>query len=219
MIKLEFTTVGFNVSDLPKLRGFFSRHFSENIEFHNHLPDGSFSYKYPVIQYRVIKGHPALIGIKEGIELIKSLFFELDELIINERKYQLPEKEIMLKEQELGECEEFISYRFASPWMALNQDNYILYREKNKVEQQQFLKLLLRENLKSLCKGFGYWIEDIENVKVEGYFKEKLVNFKNRKMVCFTGEFTTNFKIPQYLGIGKQSARGFGVVERVEEEG
>ena len=69
MIKLEFTTVRFNVSDLPKLRGFFSSHFSENIEFHNHLPDGSFSYKYPVIQYRIIKGHPALIGVKEGIEV------------------------------------------------------------------------------------------------------------------------------------------------------
>lgn len=218
ILTLVFNTVNFIASDLPKLRGFFATHFPENTEFHNHLPDGSFSYKYPVIQYRIICGHPALIGVKEGIELIKGLFFKLDELIINERKYQLPEKEIMLKEQELGESEEYINYRFSSPWMALNQDNYILYREKNKIEQQQFLKLLLRENLKTLCKGFDYWIADIEQVKVEGYFKEKPVNFKNRKMLCFAGEFTINFQIPQYLGLGKQSARGFGVVEKTNND-
>ena len=215
ILKLVFTTVSFRAGDLPKLRGFFATHFPDNSEFHNHLPDGSCYYRFPVIQYRLIDSRPALIGVKEGIELIKGLFFKLDELIINERKYQLPEKEIVLKEQELGECKEYLNYRFASPWMALNQENYILYRKKNKIEQQQFLKFLLRENLKTLCKGFGYWIEDIDKVKVEGYFKEKLVNFKNRKMVCFAGEFTTNFMLPQYLGIGKQSARGFGVVEKV----
>jgi len=215
VLTLVFNTVRFQASDLPKLRGFFATHFPDDAEFHNHLPDGSFSYKFPVIQYRLIDEHPALIGVKNGIELIKNLFFDLDELIINERVYQLPEKEIMLKDQELGECEDYINYRFVSPWMALNQENYLLYREKDKIEQQQFLKILLRENLKSLCKGFGYWMEDVEKVKVEGYFQEKPVNFKNKKMLCFTGDFMVNFQIPQYLGLGKQSARGFGVVEKV----
>ena len=215
VLTLVFNTVRFRVSDLPKLRGFFATHFPENMEFHNHLPDGSFSYKYPVIQYRLIDEHPALIGVKNGIELIKNLFFELDELIINERVYQLPEKEIMLKEQELGECEDYINYRFVSPWMALKEDNYHKYKSLNKMEQQQFLKILLRENLKSLCKGFGYWMEDVEKVNVEGFFRELPVNFKNKKMLCFTGDFIVNFQIPQYLGLGKQSARGFGVVEKV----
>jgi hypothetical protein len=34
-------------------------------------------------------------------------------------------------------------------------------------------------------------------------------------MICFTGEFMVNFHIPDYLGIGKQVARGFGTVERI----
>jgi len=37
-------------------------------------------------------------------------------------------------------------------------------------------------------------------------------------MQCFTGDFTTNFLIPDFLGIGKQSARGFGVVRKRKEE-
>jgi hypothetical protein len=34
-------------------------------------------------------------------------------------------------------------------------------------------------------------------------------------MICFQGEFTTNFLIPDYLGIGKQVARGFGTVVKM----
>ncbi|MCF7859682.1 MAG: hypothetical protein K9N07_10250 [Candidatus Cloacimonetes bacterium] len=215
IIKIVFDTVSFQAGDLPKLRGYFAGKFPDEIEFHNHLPGGGFSYTFPVIQYRLINGHPALIGINNGIDLIKNLFFDLDELIINERKYNLPEKEIMLIEQELGETEDFINYKFSSPWMALKEENFQKYIKLNKPEQQSFLKLLLRENLKSLCKGFDYWIDDIEKIKVEGFFKEKPVNFKNRKMLCFYGDFMINFQIPQYLGLGKQSARGFGVVEKV----
>jgi hypothetical protein len=42
------------------------------------------------------------------------------------------------------------------------------------------------------------------------------MNFKNIPMVCFTGEFTMNFLLPDYLGIGKQVARGFGTVRRIK---
>jgi hypothetical protein len=37
-------------------------------------------------------------------------------------------------------------------------------------------------------------------------------------MLCFTGDFTTNFLIPEFLGLGKQSARGFGVVRKKRGE-
>lgn len=215
ILTLKFTSVKFFAGDLPKLRGFFANRFAQNTEFHNHLPDGGFSYRFPVIQYRIIEGHPALIGMDKGIKLIKDLFFDLDKLIINDQIYQLPEKDIILQSSELGTGKEFINYRFLSPWMALNQENYHLYKEKNRFEQQQFLKFILMQNIKSLSKGLGYWIEDIDKINIEGYFKEKPVNFKNRKMLCFSGEFMTNFQIPQYLGLGKQSARGFGVVGKV----
>ena len=96
--------------------------------------------------------------------------------------------------------------------MALKEENYRKYKTLNQIEQQNFLKHLLRENLKTLSKGFVYTIPDIEEIKVEGFFKPRSVNFKNIKMLCFTGEFMVNFYIPDYLGLGRQSARGFGVV-------
>lgn len=215
MLIIVFNSLTILPSQIPKLRGFFSNKFPEDTEFHNHLPDGSFSYKFPQIQYRIINHHPALIAIDNGIEILKRLFFSLDEIIIDHRVYNLHEKEITLKPIEIGIAEDFQNYRFSSPWMALNERNYTKYNDLNKLEKQQFLKHLLRENLKTLSKGFNYWIDDYEKVQVEGYFKPKQVNFKNRKMLCFTGDFTTNFHIPEYMGLGKQSARGFGVVEHV----
>ncbi len=214
IITIIFSDVYLTKFDLPKLRGYFSQKFPEYSELHNHLPGGKFSYKFPQIQYRIINKHPALIGFNKGIDILKKIFFELDEMIIDNRKYTINEKEIYLREYDFGVAEEFINYKFISPWMALKEENYEKYNGLNKFEQQGFLKHLLRENFKSLSKGFNYWIDNIENVKVEGYLKPKRVNFKNQKMLCFTGEFMTNFNIPDNLGLGKQSARGFGVVKR-----
>ena len=215
ILSVIFTDVYLKVFDIPKLRGYFSHKFPENTELHNHLPDGKFSYKFPQVQYRIIDKHPALIGFNQGIDILKKIFFELNEMIIDNRKYTINEKEIYLKEYDFGVSEEFINYKFISPWMALKEENYEKYKVLNKFEQQGFLKHLLRENLKTLSKGFNYWIDNIENVKVEGYFKPKRVNFKNQKMLCFTGDFMTNFLIPEYIGIGKQVARGFGVVNKI----
>ncbi len=97
--------------------------------------------------------------------------------------------------------------------MALNEDNYAKYIQLNKIEQQILLKRILTGNIISISKGFKYTIPNDFVIKVEGYFKPKQVNFKNRKMLCFKGDFMTNFNIPDHLGLGKQSARGFGVVK------
>ncbi|NQT64661.1 MAG: CRISPR-associated endonuclease Cas6 [FCB group bacterium] len=212
---IEFPELHFNHSQIPKLRGFFSNKFPDNIEFHNHLPSGKFSYKFPKIQYRIINNHPVLIGINEGIDILKKVFFSLDEIIISKRKYVLHEKEILLLEREFGISDDFISYHFISPWMALNKENHTKYIPFNKSEQQQFLKRILIGNIISMAKGLNYTVPDDFVIKIKGYFKPKKVNYKNQKMLCFSGEFITNFHIPDFMGLGKQSARGFGVVEKI----
>ena len=212
ILTVIFTDVYLMPFDIPKLRGYFSRKFTEYTELYNHLPDGKFSYKFPQVQYRIIEKHPALIGFDKGIEVLKKIFFELDEMIIDNRRYSLFEKEIFLKETDFGVSENFLNYKFISPWMALNEENYRKFNEADKFEQQLLLKKILKGNLITLSKGLNYTIPNVDDIKTEGFFKPKKVNFKNLKMLCFTGEFMTNFFIPDFLGLGKQSARGFGVV-------
>jgi len=205
-----------NSFDIPKLRGYFADRYPKCTLIHNHLIDGRFKYGYPSIQFKVIDRIPTLIGLSDGFDTLKEVFQDVDELIIAGEKSKVWEKSIQLRMEEFGQTDEFHNYQFVAPWMALKEENFLTYQTLDQIEKQQFLRHLLRENLKTVSKGFHYNIPDIDKIQVEGYFKPRPMNFKNVRMTCFTGEFTTNFLIPDYLGIGKQVARGFGTIRRMK---
>jgi len=216
-IILKFNDVKLDVRDIAKVRGYFATNFSDNPLLHNHLPNGKFSYKFPKIQYRLFDGNPALIAMEEGIDVLKEVFFLTDEMVIGNRKYTLNEKEIISCNVEIGQQNEFTYYQFLSPYMALNQENYLKYQAADKYDKVTLLKDILKNNLKTISKGFSYEIPEFEKIAVQANLKPKLINFKNVKMLCFTGDFKTNFLIPDYWGLGKQTARGFGVVKQIKE--
>ncbi|MBD3349857.1 MAG: hypothetical protein GF364_00045 [Candidatus Lokiarchaeota archaeon] len=137
---------------------------------------------------------------------------EIEDIKINESIKLINEKSIKLTADKFGETKEYIDYEFILPWMALNQKNYDEYIQLNKFDQQFFLRHILRENLKTISKGFNYEIKNIEGIKVDGHFQKREIKFKDITMLCFFGKFMTNFSLPDYLGIGKQVARGFGTV-------
>ena len=215
---VSWTDVNLEPRDIPKLRGFFVNQFPDDHIFHNHLPNSGYNYNAPQIQYRIIDKHPALLAINEGINIIKKVFLEVDKLDINGKTLVSNEREIALKEDDFGLTEDYFTYFFSSPWMALNQENYKDYNKMNTFQRNQKLKTILKNNLKTLSKAFNYWIPEVEKLNVDGWFKPLEVNFHNQPMQCFTGDFTTNFLIPDFLGLGKQSARGFGVVRKRKEE-
>ncbi len=212
--KLIFNDIELEKREIPKLRGYFIHKFEDIPELHNHLPGGKFCYKFPKIQYRIIDKHPMIIAFNEGIEIVKKFFFDVNQISINHKGFAISEKQITVIEADIEQTEEVCNYKFISPWMALNQQNHQKYIEKNAIEKQQFLKNLLKHNLLTVSKGFDYHIPDFDEIQVEGFFKPINVNFKNQKMLCFFGDFMVNFKIPDLIGLGKQSARGFGVVRK-----
>ena len=215
IIKIQFPGIRIQPFDIPKFRGSISRQFPRFYLIHNHLNDGSLRYGYPLIQFKTVDKIPTIIGLEEGITILKKVFMEIDDFDIDSRKKEIWEKSVKILGEHFGQDIKFHNYRFLTPWMALNQDNYQRYSRKDEAERQLFLRYILRENLKSISKGVGYWIPDIDQVRVEGFFRKVERNFKNNRMVCFTGEFTMNFLVPDYLGVGKQTARGFGMIGRI----
>ncbi len=212
ILTMKFTDIQLQPQDIPKLRGWFSHQFPEHTQLHNHLPDNTFSYKYPVIQYRMIDNHPALMAMNEGIHILKDIFFRTNEIRINQTIYPAHDREVFLGEYDFGATSTYQKYSFLSPWMALKEENHKTYISLDTIERQKFLRHILRENLKTISKGFVYQIPDIEQIKVDGFFEETQMNFKNQKMLGFKGKFVMNFDLPDFVGLGKQSARGFGVV-------
>lgn len=212
---LIFKDVALKPHDIPKLRGYFASTLQDYTLLHNHLPGNKFDYKFPRIQYRIIDRKPAIIAINEGVEIIQDLFLNVQHIVIGKEKiFNTYEKTIKVLEFSFGQTQEIYKYSFTAPWLALNKENYQKYRNCDLLEQQVLLKKILKGNLITLAKGFDYTIPHIDEIKIDGVFLPKKVNFKNIKMQGFTGSFATNFSIPDFFGIGKQSARGFGVIRK-----
>lgn len=196
-----------------KLRGFFAKEFDEYILLHHHRGN-RFIYKYPLIQYKIIKDVPIIVSISEGVEVLKIIYDKYHSINLGGNIYEIMSKEINVREDDFGIKDIDLQYSFLTPWLALNERNYerygklIVWSEKKK-----FLEKILVGNILSMSKSLGYTVT--EPVKaVFGTIKEKQTSLKGTRMLGFMGTFSVNFEIPDYWGLGKSVSRGFGTVKR-----
>lgn len=196
----------------PELRGFFATKFNEYSLLHQHSAD-RLIYRYPLVQYKMIDCKPMVIGINDGAEVLKQVYDKYDEIKLGEEVYEIVEKGISVKNQEFGLSDKFHSYEFATPWLALNQENYMKYYGlHNMEERKEFLRKTLIGNLLSMSKSLDYQVS--ETIKCDVDVKIHKNRLKDVNVMTFIGGFCANFLIPDYLGIGKSVSRGFGAVIR-----
>lgn len=60
--------------EIPSFRGAVMAIAGNDPLFHNHTEDAKDINRYPRIQYKLIDGHPAVVGIMEGADAVKRLF-------------------------------------------------------------------------------------------------------------------------------------------------
>ncbi|HPU42249.1 MAG TPA: CRISPR-associated endonuclease Cas6 [Acetivibrio clariflavus] len=214
-VKLEGNKVASR--DVPKIRGYLAGRFPEYVELHNHLGDGKFKYGYPVIQYKSISGVPNIIAINDASKILIDIFYDVKEIDMKDKIMSILEKGYILKTMKFGPSEGLIEYEFLTPWMALNQDNFEEYVKASLEERVGILKKVLVGNILSMAKRLNCWVDKPIEAMIK--LRPVEVNFKNKKMVGFKGRFLTNFVIPDYLGLGKSVARGFGTVVKVKDGG
>lgn len=216
-VRLSYPESLFSVSDIPRIRAYLSRIYPGYTPMHNHLPDGRFRYSYPEIQFKMIQNQLNIIGISHGADMLLQIFQQVDEVEISYRLRQIHQKKIQVYQAPIGMADEFFNYTFLSPWMALNQKNYNELKNLPFPEWRPKLERILWGNLRALAHAFDIWLDRQDEIAVNGTFKIREVKFKGKSLFAFTGHFSTNFHIPPLLGIGKQVARGFGVVDRKEK--
>ncbi|MCZ7384742.1 MAG: CRISPR-associated endonuclease Cas6 [Candidatus Methanoperedens sp.] len=201
----------------PELRGFFATQFNEYSLLHQHSAD-RLIYRYPLVQYKMIGGAPMVVGINDGAEVLKQVYDKYDEIKLGEEVYEIVEKGISVKNQEFGISEKIHSYEFATPWLALNQENYKKYYGlKSREDRNEFLRKTLIGNLLSVSKSLDYQVPDTIKCDVDVNIRKS--RLKDVNVMTFIGGFCTNFLIPDYLGIGKSVSRGFGTVKQLERDG
>ena len=202
-----------------KLRGFFAQKFDELL-FHNHHGDGQLRYGYPLIQYKILNGKPTVISLNDGVDLITENFLELERLNLGDKEFIKPEIHFHIKEENLEIKPEELDmlpykYNFVTPWMGLNQRNYKKYdsdikNSKKKIELK-FLRKILIGNILSFAKGVDWWVED--EIKIFPELERLTIQFKNQEMLGFKGRIYSNILLPDDIGLGQSTSRGFGTIQ------
>ncbi len=208
------------MTDNPqKLRGYIGNCFKDYPILHHHSDGNRYNYSYPRVQYKIIEGTPIIVGVEEGAEILREISKDIKEIKIDYKDkskiYTILEKQTIEKSQEFGQTDNSIQYSFITPWLALSQKNWDLYRVSTKKNRINLLKRILIGNILSVSKSLEYVV--LEDIKVKTNLTETEVIQKGIKMPAFTGTFITNFLIPDYFGIGRSVSRGFGTVKGVSQ--
>jgi hypothetical protein len=190
----------------------------KNDLFHNHSGQRTI-YRYPLIQYKCLHGKAALLCIEEGIEGIQVFFATTDwKLDIGNRKQPVKVEKLLVSQHRIGVWRRPCCYTL-SQWLPLNQDNYKKYHQLKDFGQKiGLLEKILLANILSFLQGIDLYVEERIQVKISDIFMQSLVSYKGQDMQSFTLKLETNISLPNYIGLGKGSSRGFGIVRMIQQD-
>ncbi len=214
---LYFKNVNLNKSQIHKFRGYVGNVFAKYDLIHNHDPEtGKNIYRYPLIQFKIIDDTPAIIALTEkAVEIFTEIFMKLDEIIIDDKRIPVNEKDLKIEETDFGFSDEILFYEFINPWISLNQKNFVAYKLKSEKEKNDLLKRILIGNILSMSKYLDLHLNKEQKIDVDLKVRQVQAILKGKKMIGFKGVFKTNFIIPDYVGLGKSVSRGFGTVKKI----
>lgn len=181
--------------------------------------DGTYRDKflYPRVQVKVLDEQIYLIGIHEAMDSVLSLSKTLTELNFGNITFEIQDFDIEEYNNQCIVSNDIMKYRFVMPWVALNRMTGKKYKFLSNKDKPSFLSKLLGQNLLFLANEFGVTInEDIATKVTVSNLSPKRVD--EHKWGSFKGEFITNFKIPNYIGIGNGITRGFGTINCLSDE-
>ena len=203
-------------NDIPKFRGAVIASLKEkNILYHNHIED-KYRYAYPLIQYKRIHQKAAIVCIGEGVKAIHELFASDNFL------YKIGEKEVEMKmdyakayDNDVHLCDTPQPYSLQN-WLPLNSANYSKYQGTDGiVEIIQILERVLTGNILSFLKGIGIYLDEQLNIRITDILNQKVITYKEVKLMAFDIKFKANVNLPVYIGIGKNASIGNGVLTKI----
>ena len=213
--RLTFPHLTCHPRQAEHLRGHFARAFGkDSVLFHNHTPEGGFRYQYSLVQYKVAGRTPMVLGVGDGADLVMQAFMNVNEIDLNGQRVRVDEKELSVDRAEVGIIEDLREYRLASPLFMFNKFNYEKFRGLSEAEQPTFLKYLLRSHLKTTLLGLGCEGITEQKILVSPRLEKRMVPYNNVPMQMYRGGFTANVALPEWVGIGKSTSKGFGAVVR-----
>ncbi len=188
----------------------------ESDHFHNHQGDEGFLYRYPLIQYKVTQKKASIICLNDGTDEIHHLLGRRDlDFQIGTRQENYSIEDVQLHYYNVQTLQQPLSYSLLH-WMPLNQKNHSQWEglKDNPQDQAAMLTRILRGHILGFATGIGWHIPEEVIVAIDIIKEMKLLSYKGQDMLTVTLNFRTNISLPDFIGLGKGSSVGFGVVKQ-----
>lgn len=199
--------------DLPRFRGAVIAMTGSDRLFHNHVDTG-YAYRYPRIQYKLFDGHPAILGIDEGADILRKNF-----AIEQGMRCRIGNREELLKvssvgdwHEETGISNEIHSYAIEN-WLPLNERNFREYQGADGIiERLSILQRVLVGNILSFAKGMDIYFSQEVKCTLQQISANGPLTYKGIDLLGFSASFRSNVKLPQWIGLGKSASQNHGII-------
>lgn len=180
--------------------------------YHNHLHEG-LRMKYPLIQYKILDGRAAVVGVGDGADELKALAPHLEKVMhigYKDIDFHISRVEEATTNVEVSQQVEHYSL---SGWMPLNQHNVRQFHAcKDEGLRMRILEQVLTGNILSFFKGFGHFTTDRILCHID--HRGPILNEEYKKVMMKTMDidFRCNVRLPYGIGLGKGCSLGHGTL-------
>lgn len=176
-----------------------------------------FVHRYQVVQCKQVKTMLLAVGIAQGADFLHQLSTGRTAIAAGPDACTIISRDPAVREEEFGIADEPSTYEFQTSWLALSQQNAKkFYDLTGKPERDAFMYKILIGHLATLAKSLDYTPAVPITCEAKVRFRRERIDREN--LIVFYGKFTTNLRIPDYLGIGQSITQGYGTVRRVDTE-
>ncbi|MEE8478522.1 MAG: CRISPR-associated endonuclease Cas6 [Candidatus Neomarinimicrobiota bacterium] len=175
--------------------------------------DGRYRDKflYPRVQVKILNEQIYLVGIKDGADPVLEMIKDFELLNFGNITFNISDVDIEESIDPFKHVDQLLRYRFVSPWVALSKNTQNRYKFLKNKDRTAFLNRLLGQNIVFIAREMGVDLNDkvYTKLKLNSLFPKPV--YENN-WGSFSGEFQTNFVLPNYIGLGNGITRGYGAI-------
>ena len=175
--------------------------------------DGRYRNKflYPRVQVKILNEQIYIVGIKDGADPVLTMTKELELLNFGNITFNIIDVDIEESVDQFEHIDQLLRYQFVSPWVALSKNTQNRYKFLKNNDRTAFLNRLLGQNIVFLAREMEVDLKEkvYTKLRLDSLFPKPA--FENN-WASFSGEFQTNFVLPNYIGLGNGITRGYGAI-------
>jgi hypothetical protein len=200
-------------------RSALAKRFEDSL-FDNHLEQGGLSYRYPRVQYKRLGQKMSVLCLQEAVERVGKFFGGELEVVLDGEPHKLHLSDLKLHQHRIVVWQQTELEYTLDNWSPFSQQSHQQYeRLDGVVERMAFLQERLLKHIMAFLRS----VEAVPSRRVEVRLLD-LSRPDTRTLHHYSGvvfprvRFATNVMLPQFIGLGRHSAIGFGILKRVRKE-